>query len=312
MKALNDIPEIRHKSISQHPLVNAQPQHRILELGQTFESKGLSPNVSKMLYAVRNINRLMFEKVEHSSAFTTEKTWVKDPSGDLVAQGGGVMTLLRGKILEKAAVNCSIVAGDKYPSIEHEYKDKPFLAAGVSLICHPLNPNAPIAHMNVRVLKVGQGEQTRQWIGGGADLTPMVKFSEDTQEFHKQMEDVCLAHPKGDYQKYRKWCDEYFLIPHYQEPRGVGGIFFDYLTMDSEDDLDFLAMVGEQFARVYGRILERRVDMPYDAELKDKHLHWRGRYAEFNLAYDRGTRFGLMSGGNVEAIFASLPPTVKW
>lgn len=223
------------------------------------------------------------------------------------------MTLLRGRHLEKAAVNWSCVWGPSYPSIEKDYSGKPFTATGVSLICHPRNPHAPIAHMNVRILSVGMPGEQVTWMGGGADLTPMVRYPEDTELFHRALERVCVDHPGiADYPRFKAWCDEYFFIPHRKETRGVGGIFFDYLTLSGENDLQLLLDVGQAFARAYGEILSRRLDMPYSDQLVDEHLHWRGRYAEFNLAYDRGTRFGLLSGGNTEAIFASLPPVVKW
>lgn len=267
--------------------------------------------VFDLCLAVRNLNREMFHTVENGERVQA-KAWRKTGSqGE--AQGGGVMSLLRGQTLEKAAVNASVVWGPEYPSIEKDYAGKPYIACGVSLICHPLNPNAPIAHMNIRTLTVGapgQGQVT--WIGGGADLTPMVQFEDDTRLFHDAMRSACQRNKLGDYDRYRSWCDEYFFIPHRGETRGVGGIFFDYLHVGSPDDFQLLLDVGQEFAQAYGTILARRVALPYDEALKEKHLYWRGRYAEFNLAYDRGTRFGLLSGGNTEAIFASLPPIVKW
>jgi coproporphyrinogen III oxidase len=166
--------------------------------------------------------------------------------------------------------------------------------------------------MNVRVLTVGRGADAITWVGGGGDLTPMIPYDEDTEEFHAALRKTCDDHPLGDYPRFRSWCDDYFFIPHRGQTRGVGGIFFDYLPIKGPSDSAFLAMVGTAFARAYGNILARRLDTAFTAEQKEEHLYWRGRYAEFNLVYDRGTRFGLLSGGNTEAIFGSLPPVVKW
>ena len=286
---------------------NADP---IWALAETIPNCPIPEDRLRMLVAVRNMNRNMFAALDPSAVIEI-KPWNKSgPAGE--PQGGGVTTIVRGDILEKAAVNMSVVSGPSYPSIEKEYSGKPFTAAGVSLICHPKNPNAPIAHMNVRMLVVGTGDDQISWIGGGADLTPMVKFETDTQMFHQAMEHSCVNNRLGNYPRFREWCDEYFFIPHRGETRGVGGIFFDYLPLEQHSDLSLLLDVGQLFAQTYAEILARRVEMAYDTSLADKHLYWRGRYAEFNLAYDRGTRFGLMSGGNIEAIFASLPPIVKW
>jgi len=267
-------------------------------------------DVLEMFLAVRDGNRHMFSSIE-SQDHLQIKSWNKSsPEGH--AQGGGVMSVHRAETLEKAAVNSSVVWGDAYPSIEKNYAGKPYAAGGVSLICHPRNPNAPIAHMNIRILRVGEGDDAVTWIGGGADLTPMVRFEEDTRDFHEALRGVCERNQHGDYDKFKKWCDEYFYIPHRGDTRGVGGIFFDYVHIARTSECALLLDLAQTFTRIYGEILARRVEMPYDDELKDRQLHWRGRYAEFNLVYDRGTRFGLLSGGNTEAILASLPPVVKW
>lgn len=224
--------------------------------------------------------------------------------------GGGQMAVMRGQVVEKAGVNVSEVFGDRYPAIEGEHKDKPFRAAGVSTITHMANPFAPIGHMNVRLLEVGDGF----WMGGGADLTPFMKFEEDTQEFHQALKAACDRYniPGADYQKLTKWCDEYFYIPHRQSVRGVGGIFFDYLKGEFTQLFPFLQAVARAYVDVFPRILARRKDHAFSSEDKDGQLRWRGRYVEFNLVYDRGTRFGLMTGGHTEAILVSLPPEVKW
>lgn len=264
----------------------------------------------ELLGYIRNLNRKMFGVVDPKGSWTI-KSWRKaEDQGQ--PQGGGVMSVIRGQVLEKAAVNMSVVWGPSYPSIEKEYSGQPYIAAGVSLIAHPFNPEAPIAHMNVRMLKVGHGDNSVFWIGGGGDLTPMQKYNTDNEEFHGSFKLACDQHRLGDYPKFKQWCDEYFFIPHRNEIRGIGGVFFDYLRVEREDDLGLLLNIGQSFASAYGRILARRVATPFSEELKEQQLHWRARYAEFNLVHDRGTRFGLMSGGNTEAIFASLPPVVKW
>ncbi|MEN9825762.1 MAG: oxygen-dependent coproporphyrinogen-III oxidase [Pseudomonadota bacterium] len=290
-----------------HPADTTDP---IFEISKPMHGQRISTRELGLLTFVRNLNRAVFLSID-PEAQVSVKSWTKSGT-DGLPQGGGVMTVVRGPVLEKAAVNMSVVWGPSYPSIEKEYSGQPFFAAGVSLICHPYNPNAPIAHMNIRVLKVGAGDDYLFWMGGGGDLTPMVRFQEDTDGFHAAFRSACEAHPLGDYTKFKQWCDEYFFIPHRGETRGVGGIFFDYLKVSGETDLGLLLNTAQVFAHRYAEILQRRVPMAFSDELKEQHLYWRGRYAEFNLVHDRGTRFGLMSGGNIEAIFASLPPVVKW
>jgi coproporphyrinogen III oxidase len=236
---------------------------------------------------------------------------VKTPWQRPKDQGGGTMGVLRGQIVEKAGCNVSAVLGDEYPAIEGEYKGKPFWAAGVSTITHMFNPHAPIAHMNVRCLQVGDDF----WVGGGADLTPYLVYEEDAVAFHLALKRACdVWGPEAGerYDRYKKWCDEYFYIPHRQSPRGVGGIFFDYVKESFDQSLAFLKAVTDAYCDVYPAILKRTKNAAFTPEQKDGQLYWRGRYAEFNLAWDRGTRFGLMTGGNTEAIFVSLPPVVKW
>jgi coproporphyrinogen III oxidase len=307
---LTQHPALHIGSVGQSPLLGGAKRDVIHDIALKGDAPAFDARYLDMLLAVRETNRNLFTALEGTQAYEA-KDWRKQgKAGE--HQGGGVMSIHRGEVLEKAAVNMSVVWGDSYPSIEKDYAGKPFAAAGVSLICHPFNPNAPIAHMNVRSLRVGEGQDSVTWIGGGADLTPMVRFEQDTSEFHAAMRDVCERDKKADYDRYKAWCDEYFFIPHRGDTRGVGGIFFDYVHIGHVDECAILLDLGQAFARVYGTILARRVEMPYDADLKERHLHWRGRYAEFNLVYDRGTRFGLMSGGNTEAILASLPPVVKW
>lgn len=244
-----------------------------------------------------------FEAVD-GKAKIQRKNWQR-PEQD---GGGGTMAVIRGDVVEKAGANFSAVSGKEYPAIEGQHKGKPFFASGVSTITHMMNPYAPIGHMNVRLLEVGD----TFWIGGGADMTPFMKFDEDTAYFHEEMKKACQIVGTDAYDKYSKWCDEYFYITHRKEIRGIGGIFFDYLELDIDQAVSFQKAVTDAYLKAFIDILNKHKNTPYTEEEKDAQLYWRGRYAEFNLAYDRGTRFGLMTGGNYEAIFVSLPPVVKW
>jgi coproporphyrinogen III oxidase len=231
-----------------------------------------------------------------------KKSWDR-PGG-----GGGTMGVVRGTTVEKAGANFSEVHGEKYPAIESKHKDEPFYATGVSTISHMQNPHAPKGHMNLRYLEVGD----TCWFGGGADLTPCMKYEEDTRAFHAALEGACKTYSSDAYQKYSKWCEEYFYIKHRKEERGVGGIFFDYLEEDPLKTFEFVKSVGAAYAKVFFDIQHKRTPMEYSEEQKIEQEYWRGRYVEFNLLYDRGTRFGLMTGGNLDAIFVSLPPKVRW
>ncbi|MGE0173691.1 MAG: oxygen-dependent coproporphyrinogen oxidase [Oligoflexales bacterium] len=244
-----------------------------------------------------------FEQVD-GTAKVERRSWKSSEH----LKGGGTSGVIRGKVVEKAGANVSEVSGDKYPALEGEHKGKPFFAAGVSTIGHMYNPYAPIGHMNIRVIDVGD----QFWVGGGADMTPFKKFEEDTAQFHNAMKKACAVLGGDAYEKYSKWCDEYFYIPHRQSIRGIGGIFFDYLKVDFPQALEFQEAVAEAYVDAYLSILNKRKNTPFTEAEKDEQLYWRGRYVEFNLVYDRGTKFGLMSGGNTEAIFVSLPPVVKW
>ena len=292
-------------------LIPSVSSHESASLKQPFADE----YVHLLLY-VRNLFKNVYSTVEGKDIIT-QKSWSSSQSHGL--SGGGMMTVIRGDILEKSAVNLSVVSGPKYPGKDTGAKDdekfagKPFVAAGVSLISHPKNPYAPIMHFNIRMIKVFDNEKTYQWIGGGADLTPMEIFDGDTQDFHNALKIVCEKNSNiANYDHFKQWADEYFFISHRKEARGVGGIFFDFLPVKSDMETNLLLDLGQYVAHSYAQILAKRVDMSYTEELVKKHQYWRGRYAEFNLIYDRGTRFGLMSGGNYEAIFCSLPPRVRW
>jgi coproporphyrinogen III oxidase len=231
--------------------------------------------------------------------------------------GGGVMSVMKGRVFEKVAVNISTVDGklsaDAAKTLQGSDKDPRFWATSISVIAHMQNPHVPAVHMNTRHMITA----SENWFGGGSDLTPMFTNSQTTQEdardFHAALQRVCDSYRPDAYAEYKKWCDEYFYLPHRKEPRGVGGIFFDRLNSgDWERDFAFTRDVGLAFGDIYPQIVRRRMGLPWTAEDRDHQLVRRGRYVEFNLLWDRGTQFGLKTGHNVDAILVSMPPEARW
>jgi coproporphyrinogen III oxidase len=258
-----------------------------------------------------------FEAIEReagSDAAFEYIPWERE-TGDGSEGGGGTRGVMKGKVFEKVGVNVSTVSGTFAPDFAqtiHGAEENPgFTATGISLVAHMANPHVPAVHMNTRFLTT-----TKAWFGGGADLNPPIPYEEDTAEFHAAFRAACAAHNPTYYERFSKWADEYFFIPHRGVARGVGGIFYDHLECDGEHawerNFAFTQDVGRAFLDVFPKIVRRRMGLAFTEAEKQAQLEWRGRYVEFNLVYDRGTLFGLRTGGNVDAILMSLPPEVKW
>jgi coproporphyrinogen III oxidase len=259
-----------------------------------------------------------FEAIEReagSDASFEYTPWNRD-TADESEGGGGVRGVMKGKVFEKVGVNVSTVSGEFAPgfaqTINGASEDNPgFTATGISLVAHMANPHVPAVHMNTRFLTT-----SKAWFGGGADLNPPLPYEDDTAEFHAAFRAACMGHNPTYYDKFRKWAEEYFFIPHRGVARGVGGIFYDHLECadlaEFERNFAFTRDVGEAFLDVFPKIVRRRMGQQWSEAEKQQQLEWRGRYAEFNLVYDRGTLFGLRTGGNIDAILMSLPPEATW
>ncbi|MFZ5742979.1 MAG: oxygen-dependent coproporphyrinogen oxidase [Pseudomonadota bacterium] len=259
-----------------------------------------------------------FEAIEAeagSAARFDYKSWNREEEGN-PDPGGGTQGLMKGKVFEKVGVNVSTVHGtfapQFAPSVNGASAEQPgFTATGISLVAHMANPHVPAVHMNTRFLTT-----TKAWFGGGGDLNPPIPYEEDTADFHAAYQAACDAHDPEYYPKFKAWADEYFFIPHRGVHRGVGGIFYDHL--ECADDAGFEANfaftrdVGEAFLASFPMLVRRRMNSAFTPADKAQQLEWRGRYAEFNLVYDRGTLFGLKTGGNIDAILMSLPPEATW
>ena len=250
-----------------------------------------------------------FEDIENSESNRNSfkiKNWKRDGGG------GGKMSIMKGNVFEKVGVNISTVHGkfsDNFKSnIPGAEDDGKFWASGISVVSHPRNPFVPAAHMNTRLLVT-----SKTWFGGGGDITPMKPSKVMSREFHNDLKNSCNRHNENYYDEFKKWADEYFLIKHRNETRGDGGIFFDYInTGNWEKDFSFIRDIGETFLYSYSSIVQKTKNSPWNEKDREDQLIKRGRYAEFNLIYDRGTLFGLKTGGNIDAILMSLPPEVKW
>ena len=254
-----------------------------------------------------------FEAIEREAGSVASfefMSWDReDPDGE--PGGGGVRGQMAGKVFEKVGVNVSTVGGrfseEFARSIPGAEDDPSFFATGISLVAHMANPHVPAVHMNTRFLTT-----TKRWFGGGADLNPAIPYQEDTDAFHARLRAACSAHDPTFYPRFSQWAEDYFWLPHRQVARGVGGIFYDRLEDHFDAHFAFTRDVGEAFLDIFPQIVRKRMDTPYTDEEMERLLAFRGRYVEFNLLYDRGTLFGLKTGGNVDAILMSLPPLAKW
>jgi coproporphyrinogen III oxidase len=252
------------------------------------------------------------EQVDQQKIFR-EDQWTREEGG-----GGRSRVMEDGAVFEKAGINFSHVHGDKLPASatahRPELAGRSFEALGVSLVIHPRNPYAPTSHANVRFfIAEKEGSDPVWWFGGGFDLTPYYGYTEDAVHWHQIARDACQPFGDDVYPRFKTWCDEYFYLKHRNEPRGIGGLFFDdFNELGFDDSFAFMRSVGDHYIRAYAPIVERRVHQPYGDREREFQLYRRGRYVEFNLVYDRGTLFGLQTGGRTESILMSLPPLVSW
>jgi coproporphyrinogen III oxidase len=289
-------------------------KQKIFDGSQEIELK--KKLASDWFISLRNEICETFETIENSSS-NDKKISFQRKEWEREGGGGGTISIMKGNVFEKVGVNISTVHGvfskqfrEQIPGAE---KNGKFWASGISVVSHMLNPHVPAAHMNTRFLITGDGKNKKIWFGGGGDLTPIFDDKDAKGLFHQKFKDCCDKYDLSYYPDFKKWCDEYFYLPHRNEARGVGGIFFDYFYNDNWDkDFSFIKDVGKAFLSSYSQIIKNRFLTRFNDEDRKAQLIKRGRYVEFNLLYDRGTIFGLKTGGNTEAVLMSLPPSVSW
>ncbi len=263
--------------------------------------------------ALRDRICAVFEAIEQEAGSDAKFRYIpwERTEADGSPGGGGVRGQMAGAVFEKVGVNVSTVGGRFSPefaaSIAGAADDPRFFATGISVVAHMANPHVPAVHMNTRFLTT-----TQRWFGGGADLNPALPYSEDTEAFHARLRAACAAHDPTFYPRFSKWADEYFWLPHRKVARGVGGIFYDRLEDHFDADFAFTRNVGEAFLDIFPQLVRKRMDQPFTDADREALLEFRGRYVEFNLLFDRGTLFGLKTGGNIDAILMSLPPLARW
>ena len=258
-----------------------------------------------------------FEKIENNRSSKNKNINFNKKKWERNGGGGGTISVMKGNVFEKVGVNISTVHGEfskefrgQIPGAEENGK---FWASGISVVSHMCNPYVPAAHMNTRLLVTGEGDKKKIWFGGGGDLTPIFEDKKASEMFHKNFKLSCDKYNKNYYPRFKHWCDEYFYLPHRKEARGIGGIFFDYLNSNNwNDDFSFVKDIGKTFLSSYLEIINSRIEHKFSQNDREVQLVRRGRYVEFNLLYDRGTIFGLKTGGNTEAVLMSLPPKVSW